>query len=169
MTTTAEVYSTSVQPDGRQYVVFEFTHVESGSQWLSGTHRLASGVVPAVVGAGLTADAEAQQTQAELNRWAFLFLAGVDLDTLATPSFSTLNQCRRYALRQLFNLMRSGVPDDGKGRVATNVLPYLGKYSNGQIASILGGWSAAQVGVARGKLQAMADALTALDHGQGEV
>lgn len=184
MTATATIHTMDVQADNGVHVVYQMTRVESGAQWLTGVHQIApQGVSDPTPGAVWTTamlltlgntvlapQYESRRIAGERDQWWGLFTAGVDIDNL-TPEFNALGDLRRELLRRLLNLMRSDVQQDDKAVVAQRVLPYLGKYSNGQIASVINNqnWNAAKVGVVRGKLQALADSLVALDHGEPEI
>lgn len=169
MPTTATILSDEPQRGGRRRVLVEFDN-GTGTTWRKDRLIPAGADAQALADAAITRE-DGIQRQRERNEWAELFLAGVDLDILPAPQFNTLIQVRRVALRRLLNLMRSAVPDEGKAMIAINVLPYLSKYTNAQIAGVIDGprWTAARVGQVRSKLQAIADALNDLDHGEPEI
>lgn len=173
MTTTAAVHRNDAQADGRQYVVFEFTHTASGSRWLSGVHRLAAGVDPDALGAALAPEHEVRRVQEERDEAYSLAIAGGDPDLMALD-FNTLAVIRKYVFRRIFNLMRDDIADPAKAQVCINLSApssYMNKHTNPQIAGFVDdpAWSTPTVNGATSAISAVGVNMAQLDHGESEL
>lgn len=175
MTTTASIHSQKTSNDGSSRVVYEFTRVESGATWRSGTHYLEPGVDAQTIGDSLTERQEDAKIEEEKQLWVREFFNGTDIDTLSND-FAALPILRKRCLRSLVNAMRVGYdkqqPDEpDKAIVAANTLPWVLSKTNTFLSNLLDAalWTDQQVGQFKTRLQTLADGAADVDLGHGEL
>lgn len=115
------------------------------------------------------ADVEQAEVDSEIESALLLVERdGADMSTVPLMH-NPRARLRRRVLRRALNRMRPGHLD-GLARLAAllSVIPLLSQFTNAQIVSVTG-WTTARVQAVRAKLQALQDAVDALDHGEGEL
>lgn len=153
--------------------MFQYTHVESGTQWLGGVHRLESGTDIQALGDSLAAGQEASQAEAELERAWDVGSAGGDLDN-ETWNFHTIAQVQKYFFRRLMNLMRDEEIDTEKAQVCINMsepTSYMNKYNAASTAGFIDdpNWNTPTTNGARSNISAVGLNMAQLDHGEDEL
>ena len=161
------------QPDGRHYVVFRYTHTESGQSWLGGLHRFPVGTNIQAVGDSQVDQQEAGQKEVERSVAWTIGSTGGDLDA-ETWNFNTLAEIRKYFFRRLFNLMRDAEVDPEKAQVCiymSDPTSYMNKYSAAAIAGFIDdpAWNTPTTNGARANISAVGVNMAALDHGEAEL
>ena len=173
MATTAAIHSQSPRANGGTYTSYEFTHVESGLQWESGSHHLEAGADAQAIGDSLAPRHEVMQSDAELERAWQVGSTGGDLDT-EVWYFHTLAQVQKYFFRRLFNLMRDAEEDPDKALIAVAMsepTSYMNKYNAAATSGFIDdpAWNTPTTNSARTKISAVGVNVAQLDHGEAEL
>jgi len=142
---------------------------------LDGGETVTLGPIHIADGADAQADAELRIARVEASaraRERSSVLSGAVAGTFDPETspvlYHTRNQIRKLLAEALINRMREADTDTERYHVIRRALPLIGKYTDAQIAALVG-LTEAQVSAIRARLIAYRDAVDALDHGLPEL
>ena len=85
-----------------------------------------------------------------------------------SSEYHTQAEILTEAIKRLFNLMLDTTVDPKKYETIKNLIPVIEKYSDSQVAGLIG-WTVENIADARKRLLAVVSAAALLDHGHGEI
>lgn len=162
MATTVSILENFRQHDGRQHVRGRFVH-SSGDETTVGPVFISAATNAQSFFEAMIPEVEAEFVEREQE----LIIQGAGEGTLDPTTVllkhHTRDQIVALLAKHLFNRMRNADTSEEKFNIIKNALPHLGKFTDAQIALLIG-WTEQQVSTARSKLVAFKGAIDALDH-----